>query len=153
MPKTHDNPGVIAPPPLLYFSGLIIGYALHWAIFWAPFQNLTAWGLGLVLAGFALAFWALYTMKQADTPVNPDRTPAHLVQRGPYRWSRNPIYLAMTASSLGAAIALNNGWMAILLVVVLIAVQYGVIYREERYLSQKFGSDYQHYKTQVRRWL
>lgn len=153
MTKTSDHPRVIAPPPLLYFTGLFIGYALDWIWPWRPFAQ--AMGLGIVLigVGLAIALWAVITFRRAKTPVNPARTPTQLVRQGPFRRSRNPIYLSMTVVSLGLAILLNDGWMMLWLIPVMITLHYGVILREEQFLEARFGSLYEDYQKTVPRWL
>lgn len=153
MPKNSNHPGVIAPPPLLYFTGLFIGYAFHWLWPWHPFAPVMVFGIALVVLGIALALWAVITMGRAKTPVNPSHTPTQLVRHGPFRWSRNPIYLAMTVASLGLALLLNDGWMILWLIPVLVTMQYGVILREEQFLKAKFGPPYRDYLRDVRRWL
>lgn len=153
MRDQSPNAGVIAPPPLLYLGGLLVGYACHWISAWQPFLHARFLGILLVAFGVAVALWAVGTMARAKTPVDPSRTPTQLVRSGPFRWSRNPIYLAMTVASVGVAFALNNGWMVLWLIPVLVAVHYGVIRREERFLAAKFGDPYREYMGTVRRWL
>ncbi|NMP21923.1 methyltransferase family protein [Sulfobacillus harzensis] len=153
MKKIAHSPGVIAPPPLLYLGGLAFGYAFHWLIPWRPFNHTLVLGLVLIALGIAIALWAVGVMARAKTPVDPSRSPTHLVREGPFRWSRNPIYLSMTTASLGAALALNNGWIIVWLIPVLVTMHYGVIIREEQFLSDKFGDTYREYLRRVRRWL
>jgi protein-S-isoprenylcysteine O-methyltransferase Ste14 len=76
-----------------------------------------------------------------------------LVTEGPFRYSRNPIYLALTLLYLGVAFLVNAWWILLLVVPVLLVIRYGVIAREEVYLARKFGDAYRQYTTQVRRWL
>src|SRR5262245_55580337 len=150
-----DRAGVVAPPPVIYLAGLGLGLLLQW---WWP-QRLLAWpvavGLGaaIVLAGAAGSVWALLAMRRARTSVNPYKPTAALVSDGPYRFLRNPIYLADAVIYLGLAAALNTWWPVALLPVVLGVMQSGVIAREERYLERRFGEEYLQYKRRVRRWL
>jgi len=76
-----------------------------------------------------------------------------LVTEGPFRYSRNPIYVALTLLYVGVALLINALWILLLVVPALMALRYGVIAREEAYLTQKFGDAYHQYTTQVRRWL
>ena len=76
-----------------------------------------------------------------------------IIQSGPFRISRNPVYLADTLCYVGVAILLNTAWPLLFLPVVLLVMHRGVILREERYLEQKFGDEYNSYKMRVRRWL
>ena len=71
----------------------------------------------------------------------------------PYRFSRNPIYVALTGLYLGIAVMLNSLWLIVLLAPLLIVMRLGVIQREEAYLEAKFGAEYTDYKTRVRRWI
>ena len=111
--------------------------------------------LGVVLAVLAgaLAFGALGRFKRSRTPAEPWKPSRALVVQGPYRFTRNPMYLGMAL--LYAALAFGFGWLWALavLVVVLVVIDRAVIAREERYLERRFGADYLQYKEQVRRWL
>ena len=72
---------------------------------------------------------------------------------GPYRFSRNPLYVGLAAASLGLTLALDTWWGIIVLALVLIVMHQGVVQREERYLEQKFGDGYRQYRATVRRYL
>ena len=72
---------------------------------------------------------------------------------GPYRYSRNPDYLGQLLVYIGATLVANSWWPIFLVPVVLVAIQRGVVQREERYLEAKFGREYRHYTDRVRRWL
>jgi protein-S-isoprenylcysteine O-methyltransferase Ste14 len=97
--------------------------------------------------------WALVTLVRHRTTFHPDREASRLVVAGPYRFSRNPIYLGLTAVYAGAALLANTLWAILLLPLVLIIVATQVIGREERYLARTFGEDYSEYCRRVRRWL
>lgn len=153
VPKTPDHPKVLAPPPLLYFTGLVVGYAFHWIWPWKPFIHLWPMGLLLIGCGVAWALWAVMTMHQVHTPVNPAKTPTALLRHGPFRWTRNPIYLAMTIASVGLAMVLDAPWILLWLIPILLIVHYGVVLREEQFLQEKFGASYEEYRRRVRRWL
>lgn len=95
--------------------------------------------------------WAL---RRAGTTISVDRPTTAIVASGPYRYSRNPLYVALTLLYLGlGAAALNTLWALVLLPPLLVVIQRGVIEREERYLERKFGEEYRRYKRRVRRWL
>lgn len=147
---------LIAPPPVMYIGALLLGVVIRVlapiSIFSAtPAHEILA-GLLLVLSG-AFARWAFLTMRRLGTTANPKKPSEALVTDGPFRISRNPIYVAMTGLYLGLAFLVNSAWPLILLVPLLIVMQWGVILREERYLSGKFGSEYTAYSSRVRRWL
>jgi protein-S-isoprenylcysteine O-methyltransferase Ste14 len=76
-----------------------------------------------------------------------------IVEKGPYRFTRNPMYLAMSCAYLGLALVLNNLWALVLLPFVVLVVDRFVIRREESYLTAKFGDPYREYCARVRRWL
>lgn len=152
---SSDTSRVIAPPPLVYLAGLgggllfdrlVPGYGL-------PGGVLQIVGLGLVPAGVALLAWAVVTMRRARTAVNPYKPSSALVASGPYRFTRNPIYLADAVLYVGLAFALRSAAGLALLPLVLVVIRYGVIAREERYLERAFGDSYRKYKAVVRRWF
>jgi len=92
-------------------------------------------------------------MRRAGTPVDPYEAPTALVTEGPFRYTRNPAYVALTLTYTGLALLIGVLWSLLLLPVVLVAVDRGVIQREEHYLEAHFGSGYQEYRRRVRRWL
>lgn len=155
---TPDNPGLIAPPPLIYASSLLVGLLLNLLL---PVKLLSkrrrsvsliagAVGAGL---GVMLARAAFQRMQSAKTNVNPTQPTTTIVMEGPYRLTRNPIYVALTLLYAGIALLFNSFWAMLLLPFVLIIMNLGVIEREERYLEGKFGMQYLNYKRSVRRWL
>ena len=150
-----DHADVIGPPPLLYTAALVIGAGLEW--FWP-----TAIGLGwlplalgaiLILAGLAIALWGALALRRAGTAIPPNRPTTELVTDGPFRWSRNPLYLALTLIYAGVGLIADDLWILVLLVPLLLLLHWGVVVREERYLEAKFGEAYRRYKQRVRRWL
>ncbi len=157
MASTGDIPGVIAPPPLLFLGALAVGLALDFGLLRVPtgLPRAVRLGLGVVLAvaGAALAAGALGRFRRAGTAAEPWRPSSALVTDGVYRFTRNPMYLAMTLIYLGLALATDSALTLVLLPPLLALVQVGVISREERYLERKFGDDYRRYRSSVRRWL
>jgi protein-S-isoprenylcysteine O-methyltransferase Ste14 len=110
-------------------------------------------GLALLVLGAALATWSRRTMQGAGTSMHPALPATALVVAGPFRFSRNPMYLARTLLYLGLGCLVNALWVVAFLVPLLLVMHYGVIAREERYLGAKFGEAYRHYQADVRRWL
>lgn len=151
----RDAAGVIAPPPLIYLAALVIGVALHYLVPTRFIPRGLAHGLGaaLMLIAVCLFFWGLRAMRHAGTSVSTRVPTTALVRTGPFRFSRNPLYVSLTLFYLGIALATRSLWALLLLVVVLVVIQRGVIEREEQYLERKFGADYLRYKEQVRRWF
>jgi len=146
--------GVIAPPPLIYGVPLLLGLLVdRWAPWPLVAERLTVpAGLGLVLLGF-VAIPAVLAFRKARTHPEPWKPTKALVTVGPYRYSRNPMYLGFTLCYAGIAIWQNSVWPLLALPVVIAVVRVGVIQREERYLEGLFGEDYRAYRAQVRRWL
>jgi protein-S-isoprenylcysteine O-methyltransferase Ste14 len=154
MSTQGDHPGVITHPPVLYGIALILGAAID---VFVPLPLLDpetgpVVGLGLVAVGFVLAGWCAVLFVRAGTNVPTHRPSTALVTHGPYRFSRNPIYVALTAISVGVGLWANSAWMVGLILPTLVVMQVGVIEREERYLEEKFGDEYREYKARVRRW-
>ena len=156
MASEKDNPGVIAPPPLIFLGGLIINGLLNWFYplpFLPPFLRIV-WSATLIAAGIGIILAAVIKMRRHATNVEPWKPTTAIVGTGVYAFSRNPIYLGMSLIYAGAGGGLfNSWWFAPLLGLVLTAIYFGVIVREEKYLTGKFGDDYTSYKNRVRRWI
>lgn len=152
----QETAGVVLPPPIVLLIALAVGLALHWLHHWPIFQQGTlhiSFGAALGAAGIALAIWSMRTMRLAGTRYETSRPTSSIVSHGPYRFTRNPIYLAMLLLLLGVGIAFNSGLILLMLLPFYLVIRYGVIAREEVYLQHKFGADYQAYTETVRRWL
>jgi protein-S-isoprenylcysteine O-methyltransferase Ste14 len=153
-----DRSGVRIFPPVIYLGGLLLGFLLHWrlplplvpAVLVGP---LRLFGAVCLLAGLALAIWAVATFRRAGTTFHPAGPTTTLAVGGPYRFTRNPMYLGLVFILAGLALLANALWPLILLPVVIVIVRRAVIDREERYLTAKFGEEYLRYKARVRRWL
>ena len=155
MPAERDNPGVIALPPLLYGAAFLVVLALNWLL---PLQivkqTVALWvGVALVVVGAGIGLWGQRTMRAAGTSVHPSEPTTAIVTRGPFRFSRNPLYVALTLLYVGLSLAVNTWWGLIALVPLLFTLHYGVVLREERYLERKFGDTYREYRVKVRRYL
>ena len=111
--------------------------------------------LGLALGGFGLflILWAARRFSGAGTAIPPYRPTTALVTDGPYRRSRNPIYLGMAFIYLGVVSGTVSLGALVLLPLVILVMEFGVIRREERYLETRFGAAYRSYRSQVRRWI
>ncbi|MHC3747446.1 methyltransferase family protein [Stutzerimonas stutzeri] len=147
--------GVILSPPLIYLLFLAAAWLLDAMLPITLPQTL--WtryiGWGLIDAGVLLMLWAGLLMLWRKTTVNPYGKPAKLLEEGPFRFSRNPIYLADSLIYLGIALLWASLWPWLLFPAVIVTMQRGVIVHEERLLIQLFGDDYRAYCARVRRWL
>ncbi len=150
-----DNAGVVVPPPIVYALGFGLGYALDRL---RPAHVGMRGGrllLGWILAGagVALAASAIALFRRASTSPVPNQPTTALVAQGPYRFTRNPMYVGLAALYAGVALLANSWWPLVVLPVVLMVIRWRVIAREEAYLERKFGDAYRAYTTRVRRWL
>ncbi|PYP14955.1 MAG: isoprenylcysteine carboxylmethyltransferase family protein [Gemmatimonadetes bacterium] len=150
-----DSAGVAVPPPLVYALGFGLGYALD-RLEPAPVGMggaRTPLGWLLAGAGVALAASAIVLFRRAGTSPVPIQPTTALVAQGPYRFTRNPMYVGLAALYAGIALLVNSLWPLVLLPVVLVVIRWWVIAREEAYLERKFGDAYRAYTRRVRRWL
>ena len=150
-----DNPGIWVPPPLVYLLALLLGLLLDRRahVPFVPRGVARVLGWPLVGGGMALAAWFVRTMHGADTTLRTDKPVSRVVQDGPFRYSRNPGYLALTMLYAGIAVRRNALWMIVMLPLVVYVIQREVIEREERYLERTFGEEYLGYRRRVRRWV
>ncbi|MBC7811135.1 MAG: isoprenylcysteine carboxylmethyltransferase family protein [Burkholderiales bacterium] len=153
--NNRDNPGVIAPPPLIFLAGTVLGLLLHWLLPLRLIPDALQVPVALVplIASVILGLSAAQQFIRAGTHLEPNRPSTAIVTSGPYRFTRNPIYLAMALFQTGIGIMVDGVWVLLLLIPVLLVVNYGIIMREERYLERKFGDEYRRYKQSVRRWI
>lgn len=149
-----DNPGVIAMPPFLYLGAFLVVLLARAASPLPIVVGSMLWP-GLVLAAIAvgIAVWGRRTMVAAGTNVRPTQPATTIVSSGPFRFSRNPLYCALTLLYLGLTVAFNTWWGIVVLVPLLLVMHFGVVLREERYLERKFGDTYRQYTRRVRRYL
>jgi protein-S-isoprenylcysteine O-methyltransferase Ste14 len=110
-------------------------------------------GVALVVVAIALFSYSAAKFRAAGTPIPARQPTTAIVGTGPYRFSRNPIYLAFSLFQLGIAIWVNSVWLLATLVGAVALVHFIVLPREEQYLERRFGAEYVRYKTSVRRWL
>jgi protein-S-isoprenylcysteine O-methyltransferase Ste14 len=153
-----DSSGVRFPPPGIYLIGLLAGFALEqfWPLRIVPTRiafGAQVAGAFLIAIGLALSIWAVLVFRAVGTSPIPTRASTAVASGGPYRFTRNPMYLGLGLVSAGVAGLANALWPLLLVPLVLAVVQRLVICREERYLEHKFGESYLAYKAQVRRWL
>src|SRR5262245_1619870 len=158
MSSEPAHPDVAIPPPLVFLAGLLAAWFLNLRLeFWidgaGPGWSQIAVGVLFVAAGLGLIISAARTMIRAGTTLMPHQAATRLVIAGPFRFTRNPIYLGFTSLYVGIAALGNVAWPLVLLPLVLGFLTILVIHREERYLHAAFGPDYDEYCRRVRRWL
>lgn len=111
--------------------------------------------LGVVLIGLALCIdlWAMKTLYDARTTILPNRGSTHLVTQGPFRYSRNPIYVANMLLMIGMGLFAANGWLLLLAPIDGVLTHFLAVKREENHLIALFGYQYENYCRKVRRWI
>ena len=157
--STHTNtPHVILPPPVFFVSALLLGIVLDRVLpiavappFAYPFLRLAA--ILISTASGSLAAAAFLTLRRHHTTFKTDRPVAALVTTGPFRLTRNPLYLSLALLIVAVSAFLNSPWAIAFLVPALVLVQRHAIRPEERYLLQAYGSEYEKYCRNVRRWV
>ena len=157
-PEGPDSPGVRFPPPIIFVVGFVAGWMLHraWALPILPGGRVFAaviLGWAAIVAGLGLMLWALVTFARARTAILPSRPARGIVTSGPYRFTRNPMYVGLAVAYVGFALLVNSVWPIALLPIVIALLTTLVIRREEHYLASAFGPTYAEYTRRVGRWL
>lgn len=155
---TPPRPDIHIPPPLVFMAGFAFGFLLDrhlvaLRISGAAAQELARIGIALMVLGAVLAIWGALAFRRARTTILPFRAATALVRDGPYRFTRNPMYVGMTLAYVGLGLVFNTMWPLLVLPLVLVAMIRLVISREETYLEEVFGDDYRAYQRAVRRWV
>jgi protein-S-isoprenylcysteine O-methyltransferase Ste14 len=150
MPPT--NSGVRIFPPLIHAGAIALGFLLQWI---APIRmsGMLLPGCLFLAIAVGLIAWTVVLMSQAGTTPNPTRPTTALILDGPFRRTRNPIYLAWQLIVIGVGLAAHAPWVILMALPAARATRRLVIDKEERYLETKFGAEYLEYKSQVRRWI
>jgi protein-S-isoprenylcysteine O-methyltransferase Ste14 len=152
--------GIRVPPPAIFMVAFLVGLWLEGAVYRLRIvpadaipRPLMIAGLALVTAGVLLALWAVLTFRRHHTAVLPFYPARVMVDSGPYRYTRNPMYVGMTLAHFGGAVALNAVWPAALLPLALVFLFLTVIRKEEAHLAAAFPEEYGGYRARVRRWI
>jgi len=152
---TNGGPNpVLLRPPIIFLCAILLGIALNWAWplhFVSPNVRL----LGPIVTACAVVLFLLSyrEFRRAGTSVKGSKRSTVIVRTGPYRFSRNPIYLAFILLVLGLSVWLNNVWLLAPLVPPVAIIAFLVIPREERFLERNLPEQYSSYKSAVRRWF
>jgi protein-S-isoprenylcysteine O-methyltransferase Ste14 len=158
MTEPRDAARVRFPPPLIPLATILLGglFDRVWPIdsgleLSAPIR----YGVGglIVACALTLASWAIVHFRQSGQDEKPWTPTTAIVGAGPYRFTRNPMYLGMVLLCIGTAVLLSNWWILALTPICALALWWFAIRPEEAYLEEKFGEDYRAYKRRVRRWL
>ena len=156
MNEASDNSGAIIRPPVAWAFAILAGLLIDWfyPLPFVPASLPRVWvGIIVFVLGFALAIWAIRTIRKAGSRIETSLPTTTIVSSGPYGFMRNPVYLGMFLGQTGLAIGLNSLWVLAMLVPFYLVIRYGVVAREEAYLERKFGKTYLDYKSRVRRWI
>lgn len=153
-----DAAAVRVLPPVIPLMAILFGLGLNrlWPIrpgfdFPKPFRY---WIGGVIVAGsFLVMLWSVRLFQRTGQDANPYTPTPEIVESGPFRLTRNPMYLLMVLICLGIAVMLMNVWILLLIPLVAWMLQRLAILPEEAYLERKFGQKYLEYKNRVRRWL
>jgi len=158
-PGSEDSPGIRVLPPLVYLAAFGLGGLADrlrpWPLAesWVALERWRWLGAALLAAGVALDLWSLSHFFRAKTSALPFRPASAIVARGPYRFTRNPMYLGMTATLAGVGFFFGRAWIALAALAGALVMDRYAIPREERYLERRFGAGYLDYRRRVRRWL
>ncbi len=152
----EDKPAVNLHPPTVLFVALVSGYLIRlFAGGRLPLPRAFAEGFGglLIIISLGLFMAAIRIFVENAQPLTPATTAKGLFVKGPYKFTRNPIYLAMMLFGAGFGIATSNVWIIVTTAIAGLSFHFMVIKPEEGYLSRKFGEEYSAYKSRVRRWI
>ncbi|HLO15814.1 MAG TPA: isoprenylcysteine carboxylmethyltransferase family protein [Anaerolineales bacterium] len=150
-----DHANVKIAPPVLLLIHIFAAFLINWFLpLPFAFPSILVWiGYVLVIIGFGLPFSAANQFMKAHTTLDPHSSVSQIVTRGPYRFSRNPIYLGFVCFLIGITLIFRTYWGLILSPLFIVLLNMLVIKYEEAYLEKKFGEVYTSYKSRVRRWL
>jgi protein-S-isoprenylcysteine O-methyltransferase Ste14 len=157
--SSSDTPGLVTRPPIFLLAAIVLAVALEWiagiALLPAPgFASVVSWiGVVILAAGAYFAVGGSREFTRAGTNVDPMKPALKLVTSGPYRFTRNPMYLGMVLFLLGLSLMFSLEWGIVLTVVLWIVFDRYVVAREEAYLTRKFGEPYREFLGRTRRWI
>ncbi len=152
---TSDHTGLRVLPPVLFVVALGLGALLHWLWPFRFLPEIARFSAGplLIAASIAVMPWVFRAFRRAETPYDVRRAARALVTSGPFRYSRNPGYVALIVFAVGVALVADNIWMLIATTLATVYLHRRVVLAEERHLQARFGEPYRLYKRRVRRWV
>ena len=150
-----DATGFIVPPPIVCLVCLMAGFGLDylWPLPLLPRPMQYTVGFMLVVMGFVLFGWALKAFSDSKTSIDHRKPTRAIITGGPFRISRNPVYVSMTICFVGIAVTVDSIWILLMALPTVVILHHFVILREEAFLERKFGAEYLGYKAAVRRWV
>jgi len=150
-----DNAGVKFPPPFIFLLSILIGLGLQrfWPMSVVPATLALPLGVASIVFALVLVILGFRELRRHKTTIRPDEPSSAIVKTGPYRFTRNPLYVSLSALQLGIGLWTNILWVVVMLIPVWIVMTTQVIAREEAYLERAFGEEYSSYKASVRRWI
>jgi len=153
----HDakGPGVKLPPPLVFTVALLVSALLQasWPVGLSDLAMIRYLGVALCVSSIIALLDMVLMFRRHKTSIKPWKPTAQVLSHGPYAFSRNPIYLGFCFLAVGIGLVLNSLWMTLSFIPAAFIVLHTAILKEEKYLENKFGEEYRHYKKRVRRWL
>ena len=144
------------PPPIWALIYVLVTLAISWLLGWPdlPGLPLPSFGIALALIPWALPVWAFLMFRRAGTEIDPTSpTNRALVVDGPYRYTRNPMYLGLVLVTLGIAIGIGAWPMFLAPVAVFATANWVHIPFEEAKMRRQFGAAFDEYTARVRRWI
>lgn len=156
MTGERDAPDILILPPVLVGGTMIVGLIVHyllWPVSILPMLLSRVLGVVVFVSSGVLAHLAHRAMQRVGTNVLPTQPTLAIATDGPFRFTRNPLYIAAIGVYLGTTLWVNSLVMLLLIIPVALVLHWGIVLREERYLSAKFGGEYDAYRARVRRWL
>ena len=156
--RSRDAAVVRFPPPFLFLisigAGVLMSRFVHpWPVPGLEGLARAAVGLAVVFTGVGLAFAALGLFKRAGQEPEPWKPTPSIVSGGIYRYTRNPMYVALGVVQIGVGLGVGNLWIVALTALSWVAVYVVAVRPEEAYLEGKFGDEYRRYRARVRRWI
>lgn len=156
MSAKRDAPNIVVLPPILFAGTVAVGSALHyfaWRASVLPTGIARVLAIVLLTVAAIIAWLAHREMRLVGTNVLPTQPTLAIATGGPFRFTRNPLYLSAIIVYIAIAIGVNSAAMLVLVLPMVAVLHWGVVLREERYLSEKFGAQYEDYRARARRWI
>ncbi len=149
-----DHAGVKLPPPLSFLTMILISMGVNrlYPINITESLWIKYLGIVLVVLSFTTILYIAFLFRRHRTEIEPWKTTSSIIKTGPFKYSRNPIYMGMCLIAIGTGLIANSYWVVFSFIPAATLVYYTAIKKEERYLEEKFGQEYLDYKSKVKRW-